>query len=68
MDQMREKMKDMKGLPLARTTTVSVMGKTTVSSEEVTDIKKGPIPASAWVIPADYKQVESPMARLAKKK
>jgi hypothetical protein len=68
MAQLQEKMKDLKGLPLASSTTLSVMGKTTVNSQEVTDIKKGPVPASAWVIPADYKLVESPMARLGKKK
>jgi prefoldin subunit 5 len=68
ISQMQEKMKDMKGLPLATTTTTKLMGKASTSSQEVTAIKKGAIPASAWQIPADYKQVESPMARMAKKK
>lgn len=68
MTQLHEKMKDLKGLPLATNTTVKVMGKTSVNTQEVTEIKKGPVPSSAWAIPADYKQVESPMARMAKKK
>jgi hypothetical protein len=68
MVQLQEKMKDLKGLPLATSTTVKVLGKTSVTSQEVTEIRKGPVPASAWVIPADYKQVESPMARIGKKK
>ena len=63
---MQEKMKDMKGLPLATTNSTNVMGKTSTDSQEVTEIKKGPIPASAWVIPAGYKQVDSPMSRMIK--
>jgi hypothetical protein len=63
---MQEKTKDMKGLPLSSLNTVNVMGRTSTDSQEVTDIKKGPIPASAWQIPAGYKQVDSPMAKMAK--
>jgi hypothetical protein len=63
---MQEKTKDMKGLPLASMTTVNVMGRTSTDSQEVTEVKKGPVPASAWQIPAGYKQVDSPMARMAK--
>lgn len=66
--QMQEKMKDMKGLPLASTNTTKILGKTSTDSQEVTEIKKGPIPATAWQIPAGYKQVESPMSKMAKKK
>lgn len=66
MQQMYEKFKEMKGLPLASTSTVKVMGKTHTTSSEVVEIKKGPIPASAWTIPSGYKKVESPMAKMAK--
>ena len=31
------------------------------SASEVTEVKRGPIPASTWEIPAGYKKVESPM-------
>ena len=68
MKDMQEKMKDMKGLPLATSTTVNVLGKKNSDSQEVTEIRKGPIPATAWQIPAGYKQVESPMAKMAKQK
>jgi DNA-binding protein YbaB len=68
MEAMQEKMKQMKGLPLASTTTVSVMGHNSTSSTEVTEIKKGPIPASAWQLPAGYKQGESPLAAMGKRK
>ncbi len=68
IQQMQEKMKDMKGLPLASTNTTKVMGRSSMDSQEVTEIKKGPIPATAWQIPAGYKQVESPMSKMAKQK
>jgi hypothetical protein len=66
--QMQEKFKDLKGFPLASNTTTKIMGRSSTSSNEITEIKKGPVPASAWQIPADYKQAESPMAKLAKQK
>jgi len=61
MGQIAEKMKEMKGFPLASATVVSVMGHSTTTTSEVTDIKKGPIPASAWEIPAGYTKVDNPM-------
>jgi hypothetical protein len=64
MGSMWEKFKQMKGYPLANKTTVSVMGKDTVSTTEVTDIKKGPVPASVFEIPVGYKKVDSPMAKM----
>ena len=63
LGDVQEKFRQVKGMPLATRTTVSVMGKTTVHSSEVTEVKKGPIPASAWQIPADYKKVDSPMMK-----
>ena len=63
---MTEQLKKMKGFPLANTTTTSVMGRKSTTTSEVTSIKEGPIPASAWAIPADYKRVQSPMAKARK--
>jgi hypothetical protein len=57
------KMKDMKGFPLALTTTSSMMGRTINASTEVVEVKKGPIPASAWAIPDGYKKVDNPMLK-----
>ncbi len=68
MKDMQEKTKEMKGLPLATSNTTNVLGKKNSDSQEVTEIRKGPIPATAWQIPAGYKQVESPMAKMAKQK
>lgn len=67
MGQLYDKFKEMKGVPLASTTTVSVLGKSNISTTEVTEIKKGVIPASAWEIPAGYKKVDSPLAKMPKK-
>jgi hypothetical protein len=66
MQQMYDKFKEMNGIPLASTSTVKVLGKSQTSTTEVVEVKKGPIPASAWTIPAGYKKVESPMAKMAK--
>jgi hypothetical protein len=66
IQDLQEKTKDMKGLPLATSHSLNIMGKSNVDTQEVTEIKRGPIAASAWQIPTGYKQVESPMAKLAK--
>ena len=66
VQEMQEKTKDMKGLPLFTSNSTSIMGRTSSDSQEVTEIKKGPIPASAWVIPTGYKQVDSPMSKMIK--
>lgn len=60
---MREELAKMKGFPLASKTTTSVMGRSSESSSEVTSIKYGPVPSTAWNVPAGYKQVESPMKK-----
>jgi len=67
MGALWDKFKEMKGYPLASTNTVKLMGKSTTTTSEVTEIKKGPIPASAFELPAGYKKVESPMAKMIKK-
>ena len=60
---MQEKMKAMRGFPLASSTTTSVMGHSSSHSSEVVEIKTGAIPASTWAVPAGYTKVESPMAK-----
>ena len=61
--EMQEKMRDMKGIPLAVTTSVSVMGRSSTTSTEVTEVRKGALPASAWAVPAGYTKVENPMTK-----
>ena len=64
--QLVEKMKSVKGIPLAETTTMKVLMKTVTTSREATSVKLGPIDASTFALPAGYKKVESPLAKMAK--
>lgn len=63
VDAMQQQLKQVQGFPVATATTVSVMGHTSTSTSEVTGIKEGAIPASAWQIPAGYTKVENPAAK-----
>jgi hypothetical protein len=65
VNQLAEKMKQVKGIPLAETTTVKVLTKTTTTTREATEVKKGAIDPSAFALPRDYKKVESPLAKMA---
>jgi Domain of unknown function (DUF4412) len=58
-----EKLKSMKGYPVATTTAIDIMGNKTTTESEVTEVRKGSIPASAWEIPAGYTKVENPMLK-----
>jgi hypothetical protein len=62
-----DKFKEMKGFPVATTTTMSIMGKNTVTTSEVTEIRREAIPDSVFAVPADYKKVDSPMAKSLQK-
>ena len=62
-DKMKEQFSKMKGYPLAVKTTVDIMGRKSVTSSEVVEVKNGSIPASAWEIPAGYAKVDNPMLR-----
>ena len=63
VEKMQEKFKNMRGYPLATTTEINIMGHATTSVSEVTEVKRGPIPASAWEIPAGYTKVDNPMLK-----
>jgi hypothetical protein len=67
LTDLQEKMKAMQGFPLATSTTVNVMGHSSSTSTEVTEIKRGALPASTWAVPAGYTKVESPMAKAMKR-
>jgi hypothetical protein len=66
VQSLKEKMSGMQGYPLSVVTNVKVLGKSSTTASEVTEIKKGPIPASAFEIPAGFKQVDSPMKKMLK--
>jgi hypothetical protein len=61
--KMQEQFKKIKGFPLANTTTTDIMGHRSVIATEVTAVKYGPIPASAFEIPAGYTKVDNPMMK-----
>jgi hypothetical protein len=67
-DKMTEQFKKMKGYPLAVTTTIDIMGRKSVNTSEVVEVKRTPIPASAWEIPAGYAKVESSLLKGAEAK
>lgn len=58
-----EKMKAIKGYPVATSSVVEVMGQRISTENEVTEVRRGSIPASAWEIPTGYTKVENPMLK-----
>ena len=61
--ELAEKMKAMKGYPVATSMKLDVMGQKTTSETEVIEVRKGPIPASTWEIPAGYTKIDNPMLK-----
>ena len=64
MADIAAKMKEMRGYPLAVSTSSSFMGRSSTASTEVVEVKKGAIPASAWEVPAGYRKVDNPMLKV----
>jgi hypothetical protein len=64
MSKMAEKMKEVQGFTLAETTTIKMMGRGSDTSKEAVEVKRGPIPADAFAVPAGYKKVDSPMLKM----
>lgn len=62
-EEMAEKMKEMKGFPLAATTSIDIMGHKSTVETEVTEVRRGAIPASAWEVPAGYTKTENQMVK-----
>ena len=60
---MYNEMKKIKGVQLATGMNYKVMGKKVDTLSEATEVRRGPIPASAFAIPAGYKQKDSPFKR-----
>jgi Domain of unknown function (DUF4412) len=58
-----EKMKSIKGFPVASTSTVDAGITKITTATEVTDVSRTPIPASTWDVPAGFTKVENPMLR-----
>jgi hypothetical protein len=66
--KLAEKMKEVQGFTLAETTSFKVMGHGTDTSKEAVEVKKGPIPAETFAVPAGYKKVDSPMLKMGQGK
>ena len=69
MGKMVDEMKKIEGLTISESTSVKVMGRSTDSSKEATEIKKGPIPASAFDVAGltkGYKKVAHPVTKMGK--
>src|SRR6266536_1785385 len=64
MTKMAEKMKEVQGFTLAETTSIKMMGRGNDTSKEAVEVKKGPIPADAFAVPAGYKKVDSTMLKM----
>jgi hypothetical protein len=58
MKALFDEMKKVEGLPLKTVTTMKMMNMESKTTEVVTSIEKGPIPASVFEIPAGYRRVE----------
>jgi hypothetical protein len=58
-----EKMKSIKGFPVASTSTVDAGITKITTAIEVTDVSRAPIPASTWDVPAGFAKVENPMLK-----
>ena len=65
-DKFVAKLSEIQGLSLMENTTMSMMGRKNVVSMEATEVKKGPVPASVFDMPAGYKKVESPLKQMGR--
>jgi hypothetical protein len=58
-----EKMKSIKGFPVASTSTVDAGITKMTTATEVTNVSRTPIPASTWDVPPGFTKVENPMLK-----
>jgi hypothetical protein len=67
--KLADEMKKIQGFSLAESTNMKVMGRSFDSTKEATEVKKGPIPASAFDVASiakGYKKVENPVLKMGK--
>jgi hypothetical protein len=67
MDKVFGEMKKIEGLSLAQTTRSQLLGSTSTTTSEVTEVRRGPLPASTFDVAGitrGYRKVESPLARM----
>lgn len=59
-----EEMRKIKGYPVSFEVEMKMMGRRTETLTEAVEIKKGALDASVFALPAGYKKVESPFAKM----
>jgi hypothetical protein len=67
MSKMADELKKIEGITIAEATSVKIMGRSMDTAKEAVEIKKGPIPASAFdvaTIAKGYKLVPNPMTKM----
>jgi hypothetical protein len=62
-EKLFDEMKEIKGFPVAMNSSIKVMMVRSEMKSEATDIKKGPIPESAFAVPAGYKKKDAPFKK-----
>jgi len=62
MGKLMEEFGKIQGFPLANNSTTTILNKTIESTSEAVEVKKGPIPPSAFAVPEGYAKVASPLA------
>jgi hypothetical protein len=67
MSSIFDEMKNMKGVPLASSTTMTMGPVHVENTSEATEVKTGAIPASTFDIPSTYTKVQSPMSQMLKR-
>jgi hypothetical protein len=58
-----QKLKLMKGYPVASAMTIDIMGTKSKTEGEVVEIRRGSILPSVWEVPAGYTKIENPMLK-----
>lgn len=62
-EKLFDEMKKIKGFPVAMSSTVNMMAFKMQIDSEATDVRKGAIPASAFVVPAGYRKKDPPFRK-----
>jgi len=62
-EKLFDEMKKIKGFPIAMNSSVKMMAMNMRIASEATEVKKGPIPASAFAVPAGYKKKDAPFKK-----
>ena len=60
MEKMVDEMRKLKGFPLATTMHMKMMMASVDTTTEATEVKKGPVAASVFEVPKDYKKKDAP--------